>query len=252
MLRVVELLPLQLLGPGLARALPPRALVNDPVAAREIMLLLVQHVDALQRKRQRLVAHVVLELVLAEEDDLLHERRAVALALPALDVLGHVLGQARGRAAVVGGRADGLGERDGVEERAVGALAQHVAHVEDGVAEEGDVLRGPGPDGLALAHHVHVGRVGAGHAGELGEARVDGRVGDAGHDLGFELARRETVGRGAAVLEEARGRADAEHDVGLLGLDREGCVAGCVGGERVLPGAEEDVLVVVAKGLVVC
>jgi len=141
---------------------------------------------------------------------------------------------------------EALGEGDGIEERAVRAPAQRVAHVEDAVAEEGDSRQGPGADGLALAHGGHVRRVRAGHLGELGEARVDGGCGSALDDLGLELDRSEDVGAAAAVVEVGDGGAGAEHDVGLLRLDGEGCVACCKGDERVLPGGEHDVLVMVS------
>jgi hypothetical protein len=250
MLLIIELLPPQLLCP-LRRSAPllRRALIRHPVLA-DSMLLAVQDVDPAERERQRLVAHIPLEAVLAKEHDPLHQGRAVALAQAALNVLLHVGVQAGGRAAVVRGRGEALGEGDGVEERAVRAPAQRVAHVEDGVAEEGDGLRGPGANDLALAHGGHVGRVRAGHLGELGEARVDAGCGGALDDLGLELGRGEAVGGAAAVVEVRDGGADAEHDVGLLRLDGEGCIACCEGDERVLPGGEHDVLVVWAEGLV--
>ncbi|KFY98037.1 hypothetical protein V500_01813, partial [Pseudogymnoascus sp. VKM F-4518 (FW-2643)] len=85
-----------------------------------INLLPPQLLHPAKREQQCLVAHKPHDAVLAREHDLLQ--------------------QAGRRAPVIRGRGDVLGESHSVEERAIYAPAQDVAHVEDGVAKEGDVL----------------------------------------------------------------------------------------------------------------
>lgn len=50
-------------------------------------------------------------------------------------------------------------------------------------------------------------------------------------------------------MECGDGTGEPKHDVGFRRLDGVGCVAGGEGGERILPGAEDDVHRVWAEGL---
>ena len=215
------------------------------------MLVAIQGIDLLQRRRQHFIPYKPAQPILPRKHNLLHHRRALPLDLAPLNVLSHIIVQGGRLAplALVRRRCDAVSEGDGIDDRAVRAAAEGVAHVENGVAEEGDSGGGPGPDGFAFADDVHVGGVKADHLGELAKARVNAWLGGALEHLGLQLGAGEFVGEAAPVVEVAVWRAGAEHDVGVFGIDGVLGVAFGKGGEGVLPGGEHDILIVWAEGM---
>lgn len=249
-----ELLPPQLFHPSRRDAplLPlrvRRALVPDPDLACSVFPA-VQGVDAAKRASQSHVAHKRPEAAPAREHNILHHKRALALVQAALNVLPHIGVHAGGRAPLIRGRGETLGQGSGIKDCTIRTSAERVAHIEDGVTEERDRLRGPGlGNDLALAHRVHVRRARASHPGQLAEARVDAGRAGALDELGLELCWAEAEGGAAAVVEVGNRGAGAEHHEGFLGLDGVRRVPCCEGGQWVLPGREHDVLVAWAEGL---